>query len=72
MVKVETQVAIYEEDTMLSIVGQRKHMQVKSHWNNNRCAELVIDGKSIWVNIHELKTALDNASSRLNFKNQKR
>lgn len=63
MVKVETQVAIYEDDTMSSIVGQQKHAIVKSHWNNNRCAEIVIDGKSIWVSIHELKTALDNANN---------
>ena len=67
MVKVETQVAIYEDATMSSIVGQQKHMQVKSHWNNNRYAEIVINGKSIWVSIHELKTALDNASNTARF-----
>lgn len=63
MIKVKQEVQIYEEDDKDVALGERKYIEVESHWNYNERVILVVEGKRITVLEDDLRAAITNATN---------
>ncbi len=61
MIEVETKIKVYEKNDKDLGIDAEINIVVKSHWNNNRKVDLVVNGNTYTVVAADLNMAITNA-----------